>query len=157
MSIFGKLDAESVSSNPYKVEKGVYEAEITKFEFRKSSNDQRQLFLETVITDPDSEFCDDKVNKYYFLPDEDMDQEKFDALPSDERKRIRKNMAVVKRDLCGNDARADQKGLGIDPSDLNDPNWDPSPLVGTKVTIGVSNFGANGNGVNMQWINLREE
>lgn len=157
MSIFGKLDAASVSSNPFKVEKGVYPAEVTKFEFRQTAKGQRQLFLETIITDDDSEFNDERVNKYYFLPDDDLDEEKFEALPSDEKKRVRKNLATLKKDLCGNEARPDQKGLGIDPNDLNDPNWDPTPYVGTKVTIGVSNFGANGNGVNLQWINLREE
>lgn len=157
MSIFGQLDAASISSNPFKVEKGIYPAEVTKFEFRQTQKGTRQLFLEVVITDDESEFIDDKVNKYYFLPDEDLDQEKFDQLPADERKRIRKNMATIKKDLCGNESREDQKGLGVDPNDLNDPDWNPQTLVGTKVTIGVNNFGANGNGVNLQWINLRDE
>lgn len=154
MSVFGKLDAASVSSNPYKVEKGIYPAEITKFEFRQTKNDQRQLFLECQIEDMDSEYDDERVNKYYFLPDENMDQETFDAFPSDEKKRIRKNMATLKRDLCGSETRTDQKGLGVDPEDLNDPDWNPATLVGTKVTIGVNNYRDN---TNLNWINLREE
>jgi hypothetical protein len=157
MSIFGQLDAASVSSNPYKVEKGIYPAEVTKFEFRQARSGSRQLFLETVIRDEESEFDGERVNKYYFLPDADMTQEKFDALPADEKKRVRKNMATLKKDLCGTEGREDQKGLGIDVNELNDPDWDPTVVVGTPVTIGVTNFGANGNGVNLQWINLRED
>ncbi len=157
MSIFGQLDAASVSSNPFKVERGVYPAQITKFEFRETRTGTRQLFLETIITDEESEFIDERVQKYYFLPDADLTQEKFDALPSDEKKRVRKNMAVLKKDLCGTEGREDQRGLGVDPNDLNDPEWNPQVLIGTEVTIGVNNYGANGNGVNLQWINLRDE
>lgn|SRR5512138_398605 len=154
MSIFGKIDAESVSSNPFKVDRGIYPGEVTKFEFRTTSNGNRQLFLETVIEDSESEFDGERVNKTYFLPDDDMDAEKLETLPSDERRRVKKNMATIKKDLCGEPGNITRRGLGIDPNDLNDPNWSPSPVVGSKVIFGVNNYKENSN---IAWINLRDE
>jgi hypothetical protein len=157
MSIFGQLDAESVSSNPFKVERGVYSAEVTKFEFRTTANGQRMLILNCTISDAESQFDGERVDKTYFLPPEDMTQEMLDSLPADEKKRIMRNLSTLKKDLCGDETRSDRKGLGIDPNDLNDPNWNPAVVVGTPVTIGVNNYGTNGSKVDIGFINLREE
>lgn len=159
MSIFGQLDAATIPTNPYWVEKGEYSAQVTKAEYRinKKKEGQRQLFIEYTIDDEDSQFMDSKVGQYFDLVDESMTQEAFSLLPSEEQAKLRKNMSALKRTLCGNETNSSQKGLGISVDDLNSKDWDPAVLVGTKVRIGVSNYGSNNEGVNVRWANLIEE
>jgi hypothetical protein len=154
LSIFGKLDAESISSNPFKVDDGIYEGEVTKFEFRETRTGQRQIFLRVVIKEEESMFDGQGVDKTYWLPDADMDQEMLNSLPDDEKKRTLQNMATVKKDLCGEEGNTRRQGLAIDPNDLNDPDWDPKFMVGTPVMIGVKVYKDKSQ---IQWINKREE
>lgn len=156
MSIFGKMDAENIPTNPFWIEAGEYEAEVTKGLY-KEKDGRRQLVIEYVITEDDSQFVDQKASQYFNLPDADMTQEKFELLPSEEKKKIHRTLSAIKRTLCGNEANSSQKGLGVDAADLNDDAWDPASLVGTKVVIGISNYGATNEGVNVKWVNLREE
>lgn len=151
MSIFGKLDAATIPTNPYFVEKGEYEAEITGAEFKQNNKGQNQLIIAYTIDDESSQFFDSKINQYFVLPDADLDNEKMALLPADEQKSIRKTISAMKRTLCG-DSR--NKGLGVDEDDLNDEDWTPEVLKGLKVNISVYNFGTDGTGI--QWANLRD-
>ncbi|MFY3742212.1 MAG: hypothetical protein HMLIMOIP_002676 [Candidatus Nitrosomirales archaeon] len=153
MSIFGKIDAQTISSNPYYVEKGDYTAEITDAKYKKDQEGKRQFVIDFTIDNEDSEFFDQRVSKYFDLVDEDMDDEAFALLPPEEKKTVRRNMAALKNTLCGSGRN---KGLGVDPDDLNDESWDPSVLKGTKVDLSISNYGPTGDGVNVRWANIRE-
>jgi|SRR5882724_129956 len=157
MSIFGKLDAAAIPTNPYYIEKGEYEAEVTKAQYKMNRDQQKQLHIEYTITDEGSQFLDSKATQFFTLIDPDMDSEALALLPVDEQKSIRRAISGLKRTLCGNDNNTSQKGLGVDIDDLNDESWNPEVLVGTKVNIGISNYGANNEGVNLKWVNLREE
>lgn len=157
MTIFGKLDAETIPTNPFFIEKGNYDAEVVAAKFQTNRDQQRQLYIQYMITEDESQYDKSKCNKLYNIIDEDMTAEKLAMLPADEMKKIRGQLASLKRDLCGSDGAEDKKGLGIDLKDLDDANWDPAVLVGLKVTIGINNFGANNEGVNIRWVNLREE
>jgi len=154
MSIFGQLDAAAIPTNPFFIEKGEYEAEVTKAFYKTNREEQRQLVIEYTITEEDSQFLDSKASQYFTLPDANMTNETLALLPADEQKAIRRTLSAMKRTLCGNDANSSQKGLGVDANDLNDENWDPEVLVGKKVAIGISNYGANNEGVNIRWVNL---
>jgi len=156
MSIFGQLDAANIPTNPFWVEKGDYSAEVTKAQYKTNRDGNKQLFLEYTITSEDSQFLDSKVVQYFTLVDPEMTQESFGLLPADEQKSIRRTMSALKRTLCGNDSNPAQKGLGVNPNDLNDANWNPEVLVGTKVDIGISNYGATNEGVNVRWVNLAQ-
>lgn len=156
MSLFGKLDAANIPTNPFWVEKGEYSAEVTKAHYKNNRDGQRQLVIEYTITDEDSQFLDSKVYHYFTLVDPNMTQESFALLPSEEQKSIRRTLSALKRTLCGNEGNSSQKGLGVSPDDLNDEEWNPETLVGTKVNLGVSNYGANNEGVNVRWVNLSE-
>lgn len=155
MSLFGKLDAANIPTNPFFIEKGDYSAEVTKAQYKTNRDQQKQLVIEYTITDEESQFLDSRASKYYTLVDSEMTQEMFELMPADEKKKIRQAMAALKRDLCGNDNNPSQKGLGISMDDLND-DFNPEILVGTKVQIGISNYGANNEGVNIRWVNLAE-
>ncbi len=156
MSIFGKLDAQSIPSNPYFIEKGDYDAEVTKGEFRTKQDGTRQLFIEYTITEENSAYLDSRASQFFNLPDPELTQEAFNMMPADDQKKLRQQISAMKRTLCGNDANPSQKGLGVDADDLNDESWDPGSLVGTKVRIGISNYGATNEGVNVRWVNLAE-
>jgi hypothetical protein len=156
MSIFGKLDAANIPTNPFWVEKGEYSAEVSKAEYKTNRDGQKQLLLEYVITDEGSQFLDSKVSQFFTLVDSDMTEESFLLLPADEQKSIRRTMSALKRTLCGNDSNASQKGLGVNADDLNSEDWDPSVLVGTKVNLAVNNYGSSNEGVAVRWVNLAE-
>jgi hypothetical protein len=158
MSIFGDLDAEAVVSNPYFIEKGDYTAEVTKA-FYKTRDEGRQLVIEYTINGGsdgvETQYIDSKATQYFNLVDKDMNAEKFAMLPSEDQKKIRQTNAKIKRTLCGNPSNTSQKGLGVSASDLNDPDWKPEVLVGTKVNMGISNYGTDG--VNVNWVNLIQD
>jgi hypothetical protein len=154
MSIFGKLDAANIPTNPFWVEAGEYSAEVTKAQYKTNRNDQKQLLIEYTITSPESQFLDSKVAQFFTLVDSEMTQEAFTLLPIDEQKNIRRTMSALKRTLCGNDSNSKQRGLGVEPDDLNDEDWNPEVLVGTKVDIAVANYGSSNEGVNVKWVNL---
>lgn len=156
MSIFGKLDAEAIPTNPFFVEKGEYTAEVTNAKFKQNRDDQKQLHLEYTITDESSQFLDSKVQQFFTLVDSEMTQESFLLLPAEEQKSIRRTMSALKRTLCGNDNNDKQKGLGVRPDELNDENWNPEVLKGTKVMLAVNNYGATNEGVAVKWVNLLE-
>jgi hypothetical protein len=157
MSIFGKLDAANIPSNPYYVEEGEYKAEVTGASFRTNSNNDRQLIIEYTITDDNSAFLDAKVTHFLNLPDPDLTAETLALLPPADQQKVRKQMANVKRTLCGNDANSRQKGLGVNEDDLNDDNWNPEVLKGTKVVVAVNNYGPKNENVSVRWVNLDEE
>ena len=154
MSLFGKLDAASINTNPYWVEKGEYSAEVTKAEFKQNRDGDRQLSIVYTITDEDSQFNGSKVNQFYTLPSEDMTEEDMTRLPAEDQRKLRLTFASMKRTLCGSDNNSSQRGLGVPVEDLNDPGWNPSVLVGTKVDLSVRNYGANNEGVSVNWVNL---
>jgi hypothetical protein len=155
MSIFGKLDAANIPTNPFWVEKGEYSAEVTKAEYKFNRDQQKQLFIEYTITSPESQFLDSKVPQFFTLVDPEMTQEAFAMLPAEEQKAIRRTNSALKRTLCGNDNNPKQRGLGVNPDDLNDENWDPGTLVGTKVDLAINNYGATSEGVAVRWVNLQ--
>lgn len=157
MSIFGMLDSANIPTNPYFIEKGEYEAEVTEAKFGQKNDGTRQLQIKFTITDESSEYFDKSITKYFDLVDPEMTEEQFAMLPADEKKRIMSNMSALKRTLCGNDARKDQPGLGVDPDDLDSENWNPETLVGTKVVMGISNGGQKNEYTNWKWANLRDE
>lgn len=155
MGIFGKLDAANVPSNPFHVEKGEYSAEVTNAEYRKKkSDDTPQLFIEYTINDEDSQYCDSKVAQYFTLPDPELTHEKMSLLSAEEQRTMRRSLAALKRTLCGNDLNEKQRGLGVDPNELNDPDWTPEALIGTRVRLAVENNGPNKEYVNVKWVNL---
>jgi hypothetical protein len=154
MSIFGELDAENIKSNAYFVEAGDYSAEVTDAKFQTNKDGDRQLSIEYTINDEDSQYFDSKVKQFFTLVPADMTQEKMLTLPTETQKSIRRSNSALKRTLCGNPANSSQKGLGVPASDLNDKNWDPAVLRGTKVNIGVNNYGSDG--VNVRWVNLAD-
>jgi hypothetical protein len=157
MSIFGQLDAASIPTNPFFVEKGEYQAEVTKALYKENRDQQKQLHIEYTITDESSAFFQSRVPQYFNLVDPSMTQEMFELLPPDEKKKIRGHLSNLKRTLCGNDGNDKQKGLGVVPDDLNDANWDPAVLVGTKVILAVNNYGKDDQGVAVRWVNLPSE
>lgn len=154
MSIFGKLDAATIPTNPNHIDDGEYPAEVTKAEFKVNQEGRRQIFLKYTIDDEESRFNKRSVNQFFNLVDENLTEEDFILLPPKEQDEILKTLSTLKRVLCGNEANARQKGLGVNPDDLEADDWDPSVLVGTKVTIAVR---TNKQYVNLQWANLREE
>lgn len=157
MSIFGQLDAANIPTNPYFVEKGEYEAEVTHAEYKTTKNGDRQLQIRYIITDANSAFFESIVTQFFTLVDSNMTQEDFELLPADEKAKIRKNNSALKRTLCGNENNPSQKGLGIKVDDLNDPEWDPEKaLVGIQVDLAVNNYGASNEGVSVRWVNLRD-
>lgn len=153
MSIFGKLDAETIPTNPFWVEKGEYDGEITDAKYQNNRDGERQLIITYTIDDADSQFQDSKVNQYFTLVDPEMTLETFSNLPADDQKKIRKNNSALKRTLCGDDRN---KGLGIAADDLNDENWNPEVLKGLKVHFAVYNYGSKDEGVGVRWANLRD-
>lgn len=155
MSIFGKLDAATIPTNPFFIEAGEYEGEVTKGAYKKNRDGQRQLFIEYTITDESSAYDGKTVTDFFTLVDEDMTLEMLELLPADEKAKIRKNISALKRRLCGNSGNSSQAGLGVEENELNDPDWDPASLVGTKVNLAISNWGANNEGVNLKWVNLQ--
>ncbi len=157
MGIFGQLDAANIPTNPFYIEKGDYSAEVTDAKFKTNRDQVKQLYIQYTINDEDSQFLDSKAVQFFDLPDENMTQEMFSLLPSDEQRKMRRNLAALKRTLCGNDSNSSQKGLGVDQNDLNDPNWDPAVLMGTKVNLSITNYGATNEGVNIKWVNLQED
>lgn len=156
MSIFGKLDAQNIPTNPFFVEKGEYSGEVTKAEFRNLKDGGRRLYLEYTINDENSQYFDSKAPHFFDLVDSEMTEEAFTLLPAEEQKKIRRNLSNLKRTLCGNDANEKQKGLGVNPDDLNDPNWDPAILLGTKINFAIVNYGPTNEGVAVRWVNLAE-
>lgn len=155
MSIFGQIDAATIKTNPYFIEAGEYSAEVTKAYFKDNKDKQRQLVIEYTINNEDSMYLDKRVSQYFTLPDPNMTAEDFALLPADDKKKLQGTLSSMKRTLCGNSAKASQKGLGVNVDDLNDKNWDPAIVVGTKVDISISNFGDEG--VNIRWVNLSEQ
>ena len=152
MSIFGKLDAQTIPSNPFWIEKGEYSAEVTDAKY-KERDDKRQLVIEFTINDEASDFLGKKASKYFDLVDPEMTDEMFSLLPAEEKQTIRRNLSALKNALCGS---GKNKGLGIDADDLNDETWDPVVLKGTKVDLTINNYGTNNDGVNVRWANLQE-
>lgn len=154
MSIFGKLDAANIPTNPFFVEKGEYSAEVTRAEFKTNRDGNKQLHIEYTITDETSQYLDSKIVQFFTLVDPEMTQEKFDLLPADEQKKIRRDMSSIKRTLCGNENNTSQKGLGVNADDLNSDDWNPEVVVGTKVRLAVNNYGPTNEGVAIRWVNL---
>lgn len=155
MSLFGKLDAATIPSNPFHVDPGDYSAEVIKAEYR-TTDKGRQLRITYKINDEESEFFENQVTQFFNLIDPDMTNEQFELLPPNEKRKIKGALSSLKRSLCGSDGNESQRGLGVDPEDLNDESWDPATLVGKLVDIGVRNFGQNNTGVGVQWVNLQD-
>jgi hypothetical protein len=153
MSIFGKLDAQNIPANPFWIEKGEYKAEITKAAYQTNRDQKRQLIIEFTINDENSQFLDSKATKYFDLVDPEMTAEQMALLPAEEQKTIRRNLSSLKNALCGSGRN---KGLGVNPDDLNDDTWDPAVLMGTKVDLAISNYGPTNDGVNVRWANIQE-
>lgn len=154
MSIFGKMDAATIPTNPFFIEKGEYTAEITKGLYKENRDGQKQLIIEYTIRDDDSQYVGSKATQYFNIVDSEMTEESFALLPADEQKKIRQTNASIKKTLCGNDRNEKQPGLGVSVEDLNseDPEWDPATLVGKMVNIAIDNWGTDG--VNVKWANI---
>lgn len=155
MSIFGRLDAANIPTNPFFVEAGEYSAEVTAASYKKTDDGGRTLVIEYTINDEDSAYLDNKVSQRFVLMDPDMTEEAFALLPGEEKKRIQRSNASLKRTLCGSNEK--QRGLGVPVDDLNDADWNPATLIGTKVQIAVVNNGANNEWSNVKWVNLQDE
>lgn len=152
MGIFGKLDAAAVKTNPFFIEEGTYEAEVTKAEYKINRDGAKQLVLQYTIDESESAFNGKTASQYFTLPDENLDAETFLLLPPDERAKTDKVLSSLKRTLCGNAANQTQRGLGVSEDDLNEDDWDPKSLVGTRINLGISNWGAEG--VNIKFVNI---
>lgn len=157
MGLFGKLDAANIPTNPFFVAKGDYSAEVVASRYQVKPDGTKQFYIQYEITNEDSEYLGKKPTRIYDLVDENMTEKDFELLPSDEKNKIRNRMSSLKRDLCGNTANAYQKGLGVSLEDVNDPDWNPETIVGTKVNIGITNYGPDNEGVNIRWVNLAQE
>jgi len=151
MSLFGKLDAETIKSNPFFIEKGEYEAEVTDAKYKAGRDGGRQLVIDFVIEDETSQYDGKRASKFFDLVDSEMTFEAFALLPPEEKATISRNLSSTKNMLCGNGRN---KGLGVAADDLNDKDWDPAVLKGVKVIMSISNFGDDG--VNVRWANLRD-
>ncbi|HEY0771163.1 MAG TPA: hypothetical protein VGD31_12595 [Sphingobacteriaceae bacterium] len=150
MSLFGKMDAARIPSNPYFIEAGEYLAEVTEAKYQDRDG-QRQLRIDYTISDETSLFHGKRVSHFFDLPDEDMTEEAFELLPAEEKTKIHKAMSSLKRTLCGTEGNDRQIGLGLNEDTLNDPDWNPESLKGTKLTLGISNWGKEG--VNIKFVN----
>lgn len=157
MSVFGKLDAANIKTNPFFIEKGVYHAEVTNGQIKTNRDNQRQLVIEYTINEADSAYNDKKISHYFTLPAEDMTQEDYELLSPEERQKLDNILSAMKRTLCGNDANASQKGLGVSEDDLNDESWNPATLIGTKVMLAIRNYGEKNEGVGIHWVNLQQD
>jgi hypothetical protein len=153
MSIFGRMDATTVSTNPYKIDAGDYEAEVTGAEFGTNRDGGRQLVIEYTITSEESEFKGNKAKEYFPMVDEDLTLEMFEMLPPEEQKKIRTSNANLKGRLCGRSEK--NKGLGVAEDDLNDASWSPSVLKGIPVRLGISN-GSTGEYTNVKFASIIE-
>jgi len=156
MGIFGKMDAETIPTNPFFVEEGEYTAEITKAAFKESARG-RQLNIVYIIRYEGSAFNGSPITQFFNLVDSTMDEVSFSLLPADEQKKIRQTNSALKRTLCGTDGRDNQPGLGVSADDLNDENWNPEVLVGLKVDIAVYNYGPNKDQVGVRFVNVSQE
>ncbi len=155
MGIFGQLDAATIPSNPFFIEKGNYEAQVTKAEFRTNQDNQKQIYIEYTITEEESEYYDRKISQFFTLVDPDMTKADFDLLPNDEKQAIRNRLSNLKRTLCGNDGNEKQRGLGVDPDDLNDKDWDPTVLMGLDVDLNIKTYADNTKS-SVNWANIRD-
>lgn len=156
MSIFGKMDAATIPTNPFWIEAGEYKAEVTDAKYQLNRNDEKQLVIEYTIIDSDSEFVDKKAKQYFVLVEDAMTAEAFLLLPLEQKQKIRREMANLKRTLCGSGNNSNRRGLGVDVNDLNDPEWDPAVLKGLKVDMTITNYGPNDEGINVKYVNLSD-
>lgn len=156
MSIFGKMDAATIPTNPFWIEAGEYKAEVTDAKYQTNRNDEKQIVIEYVIIDSDSEFVDKKAKQYFVLVEDAMTAETFNLMPAEEKQKIRRDMANLKRTLCGSGNNSNRRGLGVDVNDLNDPAWDPAVLKGLKVDMTITNYGPNDEGINVKYVNLSD-
>jgi hypothetical protein len=85
-----------------------------------------------------------------------MTAEAFLLLPTEEKQKIRREMANLKRTLCGSGNNSNRRGLGIDANDLNDPDWNPAVLKGLEVDMTITNYGPNDEGINVKYVNLSD-
>ncbi len=155
MSIFGQLDAANIKTNPLYIEAGEYEAEVTKAEFRKrASDDARQIYFQYTITAEESKYKGKKASQFFTLVSADMTAEMLAELPVEEQEKIEKSNAALKRTLSGTAGFSNQKGLGVTEEDLNNPEWTPEHLIGTKIILTISNYSTEG--VNVRSVNIIE-
>lgn len=154
MSIFGKLDAAAIKTNPLYIEAGEYPAEVTAAEFRVNKDGDRQLYLKYTITDEESKYNKKSATQFFKLVPDDMTAEDLANLPADEQEKIEKTISSMKRTLSGTSGFANQRGLGVSEDDLNDPEWTPDSLIGKQITLTISNWGTDG--VNIRNVNLRD-
>jgi hypothetical protein len=70
MSIFGKMDAATIPTNPFWIEAGEYKAQVTDAKYQTNRNDEKQLVIEYTIVDADSEFVDKNAKQYFVLVDD---------------------------------------------------------------------------------------
>lgn len=154
MTIFGQLDAAAIPSNAFKVDAGEYSAEVTKAFIKTHQDGNRQLIIEYTITDPDSEFDNNKVAAFFNLVDPNLTNEDLQLMDADNRRTIRRNLSNLKKALCGDDNNEFQPGLNVDPDDLNRADWSPESLVGKKVNVAVYNYGLNNEKSAVKWANV---
>jgi hypothetical protein len=153
MSIFGNLDAALVKTDPFFIPAGDYYATITAAEV-KIYEEKPQFVITYKINDPSSQYNSFSARKIYTLPDPNMTQEDYELLSGKDRQRLDTAMSSLKRDLCGRDEDDEDNGLGVDPDDLNNPEWNPASLVGLEVVISINNYGANNTGVGVRRVVL---
>lgn len=158
MSIFGKLDAMSIPTNPFWIEEGEYTATVSSATIKTAKdNNTRQLVIEFTITDENSAYLDQKASKYFDLVDPELTEEAYALLPAEQKKIIKRNTSSLKKFLCGSDGSTSQTGLGVNADDLNSEEWNPEYLVGTEVTVAINNYGTNNTGVGVRWANLLKD
>jgi hypothetical protein len=154
MSIFGKLDAAVISTNPFKIDEGDYDGEIVDAEFGTGRDGEtRQLVIEYTITTEESSFEGQTVKEFFPLVPEDFDNSSMAMLPPSEQQKIRQNLANLKKRLCGYSEK--NKGLGINEDDLNSADWNPVVLKGLPVRLGINN-GRDGQYTNVKYAVLAD-
>lgn len=157
MGIFGALDVDDIPDNPFWIEKGEYEAFVSNayFHTNEKRDNQRQLVICYKITDKESKFYDKEVRDWFdVFPD--LTKEDYNAMPGQDQAKIDRSLGSLKRRLCG---QSDSKynGLGVDVSELSDPNWDPKTLKNKQVIVAIKNYGEDDSQVGIKWVSVVED
>jgi hypothetical protein len=155
MGIFGKLDADRIPDNPFKIDAGEYRALITGAFFQyNEKRDMHQFLIVYTIDDETSKFHGKEARDWFnYYPD--MDEATYEILPPAEQRKFDEASSAIKRRLCGV-PKLNRKGLGIDPADLT-PDWNPGVLLNTPVDIGIVNSGDDNEYTNVQWVSVIED
>lgn len=136
MSIFGELDAKEIPNNPFFIPAGEYSGVVSGAEIKEDRTGQLRLNIEYTISDDNAYHGKTVRDSFRIFPN--LTRADFEMLQPKEKSEISSERSRLKQRLCG-DPAFDDPGLGVNPEDLNDDNWDPKSLVGTLVDLTITN------------------